>query len=357
VTVDKALPPVVVLTSPERSGIKLTEEETIIRARIVPIAGNVVTAVQLLVDGKPHDAPGGRQRFARPLEEATAVDWKVRLAPGTHRLRVLAETAVSTGLSQEVEVIQVGEKDEKGRMLVLAIGIGDYANDQVGRLAYPAADARALAERFQKNSERLYGPVRPRLLLDRDATRTAVIEALEGLAKEATSRDVVVVFFPGHGKLDSHKRLYLMAADSNPEKLSATGIAADELKRLVLDLPGRVLVLLDACHAGAIGPLDRSPDGPTDDLVRDLMSEENGRAVLCAAVGREKSFEKDGHGLFTRALLEALGGEGGKDSNGVVYLHHVERYVVDRVKELSKGEQHPTAGRPSTLRSFPLARP
>jgi hypothetical protein len=353
----KALPPVVVLTSPERSGIKLTGEETVIRARIVPVGGNAVTATQLLVDGKLHDSANARQRFARPLTEETTVTWQVHLEPGRRRLRVLAETAFSEGLSQEVEVIQPGERDELPRLLVLAIGIGDY--DKAPKLPNAADDARALAELFEKTSKPLFRSVHVRRLLDKEATRGAVLKGLRNLAKDATSRDVVIVFFAGHGKLDDRKRLYLLAADTDPdpEELTTTGIPAEELKRLVKDLPGRVLVLLDACHAGALGPIDRAAGGLTDDLVRDLVSEENGLAVLCSAMGREKSFEKDGHGLFTRALLEALGGEGGKDSNGVVYLHHVERYVVDRVKELSKGEQHPTAGRPSTLRSFPLARP
>jgi hypothetical protein len=38
-------------------------------------------------------------------------------------------------------------------------------------------------------------------------------------------------------------------------------------------------------------------------------------------------------------------------------LHHLDSYITDRVKELTKGRQHPVTARASTLRSFPLAKP
>ena len=41
----------------------------------------------------------------------------------------------------------------------------------------------------------------------------------------------------------------------------------------------------------------------------------------------------------------------------MVYLHRLDAYVTDRVKELTKGRQHPVTAKPATLRSFPLAKP
>ena len=39
------------------------------------------------------------------------------------------------------------------------------------------------------------------------------------------------------------------------------------------------------------------------------------------------------------------------------YLHHLDAYVTDRVKELTRGRQHPVTSKPSTIRSFPLSKP
>jgi hypothetical protein len=41
----------------------------------------------------------------------------------------------------------------------------------------------------------------------------------------------------------------------------------------------------------------------------------------------------------------------------VVYLNELDAYVTDRVKELTKGQQHPVTAKPTSIRSFPLARP
>ena len=40
----------------------------------------------------------------------------------------------------------------------------------------------------------------------------------------------------------------------------------------------------------------------------------------------------------------------------VIHLHEVDRYAFYRVRQLSGGMQTPVTGRPSTIRSFPLAR-
>ena len=49
----------------------------------------------------------------------------------------------------------------------------------------------------------------------------------------------------------------------------------------------------------------------TDDLVRDLLSDDYGVIVMCSSMGREVSLENPdrGHGAFTKALLEGLRGQ------------------------------------------------
>jgi hypothetical protein len=93
--------------------------------------------------------------------------------------------------------------------------------------------------------------------------------------------------------------------------------------------------------------------------VRDLTREENGVVVMCSTTGRQYSLENNAHraGNFTVALVEGLSGKAAKGSDGAVYLHHLDAYVTDRVKALSKGRQHPVTSKPSTIASFPLARP
>jgi uncharacterized caspase-like protein len=128
---------------------------------------------------------------------------------------------------------------------------------------------------------------------------------------------------------------------------------------MLAGMPGRVIALLDACHAGAVGGDKRRAVVPlTDDLVRDLVTDDYGVVVMASAMGREFALEsnQERHGYFTLALVEALSGKAA-NKEGVVYLTGLDAYVTDRVKELTGGRQHPVTAKPTSVRSFPLARP
>ncbi|MGL4422323.1 MAG: caspase family protein, partial [Gemmataceae bacterium] len=108
---------------------------------------------------------------------------------------------------------------------------------------------------------------------------------------------------------------------------------------------------LDACHSGA---------SRLDDFARELTDDDCGVIVMCAAMGREQAGEEKalGHGYFAKAVIEALGGKADTSKkDGQIYLHHLEHYVIDRVVELSNDEQHPVSGKPTSVRSFALAKP
>ena len=45
------------------------------------------------------------------------------------------------------------------------------------------------------------------------------------------------------------------------------------------------------------------------------------------------------------------------NKDGLVFVHELEAYAAARVAELSGGAQHPIAGRPPTIRLFPIAKP
>jgi hypothetical protein len=50
-------------------------------------------------------------------------------------------------------------------------------------------------------------------------------------------------------------------------------------------------------------------------------------------------------------------GRADQDKDGVVYLNEQDKYVTDRVEELTRGKQHPVTAKPTSIRSYPLARP
>jgi uncharacterized caspase-like protein len=261
-------------------------------------------------------------------------------------------------------------------LYVLAVGISKYHDDKLA-LDYAAADARAVATAYQTHSKTLFRKdgIKVKVLTDKDATREAIADGLEWLRASATERDYAVFFFAGHGDKDGTGTLYLLPVEADVKRLAATGIDQGLLKRQLVNLPGKVTGILDACRSGNLGRegKKRSAADLTDDLLRELMQAENGLVVLCSATGNEQAGESNAHkhGIFTQALLEGLAGQeitvqDGKetrklratpDRDGAIFFHQLESFLHERVKDLSRGQQHAIVYKPDGMRSFPVSKP
>jgi WD40 repeat protein len=365
VKVEQVLPPTVVITSPNRSGLQVDKAELEVRAVAVGNSRHPVTALRLLLDGRPYEGQKGLKNIivTRPDQPQGAVNesWMVTLTAGKHRLAVQAENAASKALSDEVEVTYTPAQAATvglPALYVLAVGISAYPGKM--KLDCAANDASDLAQIWKTKSRPLFRDVQVKLLSDQEATRDEVLGGLLWLREQMTQNDVGIVSFSGHGVRDTDGSFYLAPIDIKPKNLLASGVPGDLLKKTLAGLPGRLLVFLDACHAGSLdGDKRKRVDGLTDELVRDLVSDDYGVVVFCSSTGQEYSLEdpEQGHGYFTQALLEGLSGKADYNQDGVVYLNELDLYVTERVKELSKGKQHPVTTKPTSIRSFPLSKP
>jgi WD40 repeat protein len=365
VTVAEVLPPTVVITAPDRSPLVVNKPNLEVRAVARGTAKNVVTALRLLLDGRPYDGQKGIKNIVRdrPGEKQGDVreQWNVTLARRTHRLAVQAESAVSKAVSDEVEVTFTAAQppaDSRPSLYMVALGVSAYPDKM--KLNYAAKDARALEGVVKKKCAALFRSVDVHLLTDPQATRKSIFAELNWLKTQMTQRDVGIVSFSGHGVRDNDGTFYLAPVDIDPGDVVSSGVPGDTVKKLLAGMPGKLLLLLDACHAGSFdGDRRKSLGGLTDDLVRDLVTDDYGVVVMCSSTGREYSLEDEtvSHGYFTKALLEGLSGEADYDKDGAVYLNELDTYVTDRVKKLSKGLQHPVTSKPASIRSFPLSKP
>ncbi len=361
--VAKILPPKVRITAPSTSGERLSKPEIEVRAEVQSVGERPVTTLRLLIDGRPFQGAAGIKRISPPKVGQASASWTVTLTPGKHRLQVLADSTVSQGQSSEVEVIYTGGNDDsdiaRPNLYVLAIGVAKYRDEKL-RLNFAAKDAVALANAFKTHGKPLFRKIEVKVITDDQATRGNILKGMNWLRQELTQRDYAVISFSGHGEKDADGSLYFLPVDADTADLTSTSVPADHLKKLLVALPGKVLTLLDACHSGGFdGPKKKNISGLTDDLVRDLVTDESGLVVMSSSTGREVSLENNEFrmGTFTLAVVEGLAGKGHKSSDGAVYLTHLDVYVTDRVKELTRGQQHPVTAKPSTIRSFPLSKP
>jgi hypothetical protein len=370
VEVSDVLPPKVRITSLRTSATDAGGATVEISFLVRSAGRSPVTAVRLFVDGRPYPGSEFYKTYDPPRDGELRESWTVKLDAGSHAVAVQAESSVSRAMSEPMELVfgrGIAREDSPGKeaapkfqlpnLYVLAVGVSQYPGNL--KLNYAAADAKALAKVYEEHAKPLYRRVEVKLIVDKEASRRNILQGLTWLRKQMTQNDVAVISFAGHGAKDHDGTFYLLPVDVDMEDLLSTAVPGDQVKRTLSGIPGRIVLLLDACHAGAVeGESRRAAGALTDDLVRDLATDDYGVIVMCSAMGREFSLESPRvqHGYFTLALVEGLSGKADYNHDGVVQLNELDLYVTDRVKELSQGKQHPVTARPTSIRSFPLTK-
>jgi uncharacterized caspase-like protein len=142
-------------------------------------------------------------------------------------------------------------------------------------------------------------------------------------------------------------KLYLLPYDVNNHDgvtVRSTALSVHDLKSELLQLAkyGRVLVLLDACHSGAMA-MDGAEITIDSDALRLFLAETN-VTVLTSSQGTEESEENPiwQHGAFAKALLEAFDEPSADvDRIGLISPIGLANYVTKRVQALTGGKQTP----------------
>lgn len=308
-----------------------------------------VESLTLLLNGRPYQrkSPGDPQ-VTRRGERDLQASWSLELTPGEHRVGVRADNARTQGTDEIV--VQCTAGGEKQALLrVLAVGVSDYPGDL--RLEYGHSDAQAFATTLKEQSRELFQGVEVRLLTDAAATREGIRAGLEWLRQNTRWPDVAVLYFSGHGVNDGDGKFYLLPQDGAARRLAETAVAEEEIKEFCAHTPGKILVLLDACHSGGI-------QINVNDLARELGRNEYGVIVMSSSRGDEVARENRlwGGGAFTRALVDGLNGAADLRRKGYVLTPvDLDPYVYYTVRELTQGRQTPISNK-SSVAPFPLTR-
>jgi hypothetical protein len=134
-------------------------------------------------------------------------------------------------------------------------------------------------------------------------------ETLRRICKHPDAKNpLVIVYFSGHGWADADGRHYLIPYEARRNKLFATALLNREFNSCLNDLQtNRLVVLIDTCHAGAIG--EGGIKGAYD-FHQDLSARE-GRYFIASCGPNQKSYEwkEKENSIFTGRLLELLNGE------------------------------------------------
>lgn len=219
----------------------------------------------------------------------------------------------------------------------LVVGIGSFQSKKIPHLKFAPKDAQDFYNYLVKEAH--FAPDHVRLLLDSKATQRRIMSEVGSrfLARLVKPDDMIVIFFSTHGspsQMDLRGRNYLVAYDSDPDDLYASGIEMQKILECIQSrvLTDRVLLVLDACHSGSIDPnakgLVRSANFDADSL-----AEGSGQLVICSSKPDEQSWEsrRYDNGVFTKNLLSAL--RSGPNTTLGDAFNKMQQLVADEVRE------------------------
>jgi WD40 repeat protein len=359
VRLEQALPPIVRILSPTNFTEVSSTTVTLTYQAFSP-GGEEIKQVRILIDGRPVET----QRALKTVSQGdkNAQTQSITIPPRDVVLQVLAENKFGWSEPATVSlkwkgasVPQGGPDVLKPTLYVLAIGVSDYKNPDY-KLTFAAKDAMDFASLIRAQKGGLYKDVVVRTLTNADATKDKILEGLEWIQKETTSRDVAMIFLAGHGINDNTGAFFFMPYEAQTESLRRTCLMFTEFKHTVSTIAGKVVLFVDACHSGNIlGGRRAAPN--IDMLVHEMASVESGAVVFTSSTGRQYSLEDErwGNGAFTKALLEGLQGEADWFRNGTITVKTLDAYIARRVKTLTQGQQAPTCSVPPNMPDFPLA--
>jgi len=233
--------------------------------------------------------------------------------------------------------------------LAVIIGIDKY--DNLSNLDYAVADAEAvkdmLINKFSYDEENV------KLLINEDANKVNIEQAISDVSLEAGENDRILVFFAGHGETmslpDGGEMGYLLPVDGRQENLYASAIPMNDLKDLSnMSKAKHMLFLIDACYGGlaAVGTRGLEPAKTPNYLEK--ITNIKARQIITAGGSDEKVIEKPewGHSAYTMNLLRALK-DGLADTNGDGYITASELglYLNEKVTIDSENQQTPQSRR------------
>jgi len=311
-------------------------------------------------------------QLAQPAEAGAAVDFT---AYAFNADRVKSGTARASYSPPPAPVAAAAKKQR--RAYVITIGVNAYDNPLLN-LRFAANDAQSLSHALERRlrargdfEEVILVPLISRAPLAEAgafgaASKRNIRAALDLLAgrpvtpaqraelpnaerlRKATPDDVVFMSFSGHGFYELGGDFFLLPSDIGPgqgreptDAVLRASISSEELSAWLRDVDGgRMALVIDACHSGAVVGADFKP-GPMGSRGLGQLAFDKGMLVLAATQAENVALEADEleHGFLSYALVQEglLAGQADfKPRDGRIAFDEWMSYAVERVPRLAR---------------------
>ncbi len=370
--------------------------------------GGGIGQVQVLFNGKELIADARPAKFnPRSPNAALTIDLsKASVKRGEeNRIEIVARNAagsLSTRGTDEAEIVYKDESDnliEPPNIYAIVGGISDYTGDNL-TLNFAAKDAEDFAHALELGAIKLLNgdqsKVHIRLLTSNGgksnikfnspdaktstATKADFVQAFSDF-RNATSKDVFIVYLAGHGislnlnqnpaQAGGDTYLYLTQEATTTDKSvlvvessrKAMAISSEELKELMKQNTAlKQVLILDTCAAGALSnSLIGKRDLPSDQIrAIERLKDNTGFFVLMGASADAISYEASqyGQGLLTYTLLQGMKGARLRESQfaDVAMLFGYAQETVPQMAKNIGGIQQPLIITPDISNSFDIGK-
>ncbi len=207
----------------------------------------------------------------------------------------------------------------QGKVYLVAVGISDYPGKDMD-LTHPANDTKTIAWLYSQNSE-----VKYKLLLNEQATKKNILDAIDSYFSRATERDIVVFYFSGHGYDDGFI-------------IHGNILYFDQLRKAMAKSKSRnKMIFADACRAGSLREDKDAPASGVSEAKRGNVM------MFLSSRSDEPSRERIDmtNGYFTTYLYYGLRGSADANGDRTITAKELFDYVNPAVAQASGEKQHP----------------
>lgn len=227
--------------------------------------------------------------------------------------------------------------DRDAQVKIWAVVVGAATYTHMPPLRYTDDDAYQLYA-FLKSPE---GGALPdeqvRLLIDEEAARKNILNALRATFLRADENDVILFYFSGHGLQGSFLPVDFDGYNNQ--------LRHDEIKALLEESRAKhKIVLADACHSGSLLSMKTPLQIALKRYYEAFEQSSGGMALLMSSKGEEYSLEDGGlrSGIFSHFLVRGLKGAANQNDDGLVTIQELFDYVHQNVRMYTGNIQTPT---------------
>jgi protein O-mannosyl-transferase len=225
-----------------------------------------------------------------------------------------------------------------GATFAVVVGISDYQN--IPDLKYADKDAEAFADFLRSAPGGSLDKNHLQLLTNQNATAGKVGAALGALIDQVKEGDHVIIYFSGHGDVESKMYSqpgFLLCWDSPLTVYMGGGTFSltylqENITTLSLGNHAKVTVITDVCHAGK---LSGSQIGGAQLTAANAAIQYTNELKILSCSPKEFSLEGSqwggGRGCFSYHLVNGLYGLADTNGDAIVTVSEIDRYLEDHV--------------------------